>query len=307
MNWIYLILAGIVALPLVREALRKPMNQKARADAPGAFVHLSQGITHYQWYGPENGPVAVCVHGLTTPSFVWRGLANGLALMGYRVLVYDLYGRGYSDRVRGVQDRAFFMQQLADLLADQDLGDNITLIGYSMGGAIAAIFAASQPDRIRHLILLAPAGMCPVGTGLIKFAARAPIIGTWLMLSYYPSVLRKSHKTENTRPSSVSGLDKLKEAELHRRGFFPAVRASFRGLLSEDLAEDHKTLERESVPLLVIWGEADDVIPLSCADTLKQWNNKAINEVVQGAGHGLPYSHTVEVLEHIDRVVHQSS
>ncbi|WP_187429321.1 hypothetical protein ROLI_039850 [Roseobacter fucihabitans] len=307
MIWFYLILTAIIARPLVQEALRKPVTQNLRDAAPGSFAQLSQGITHYQWYGPDNGPVAVCVHGLTTPSFVWRGLANGLALMGYRVLVYDLYGRGFSDRVRGAQDRAYFMQQLADLLADQGLEDDITLVGYSMGGAIAAIFAASQPDRIRHLILLAPAGMAPVATGFLTFAARTPVIGWWLMLSRYPAMLRKSHAAELADPTSVEGIDHLKEAELHRRGFFPAVRASLRGLLSEDLSSDHMTLYREKVPVLAIWGTADDVIPLSCSDRLAEWNSNVQNEVIEGGGHGLPYSHTIQVLDHIDRVLHQNA
>lgn len=81
------------------------------------------------------GPVAVCVHGLTTPSFVWHGLARGLATFGYRVLIYDLYGRGYSDRAPGHQDQAYFLQQLNDLLEDQQIKGDITLLGYSMGGA----------------------------------------------------------------------------------------------------------------------------------------------------------------------------
>ncbi|MDW3223806.1 MAG: alpha/beta hydrolase [Paracoccaceae bacterium] len=306
MIWFYLIVAAIIAKPLVQEAIRKPMNQKARADAPGSFAKLSQGVTHYQWYGPMDGPVAVCIHGLTTPSFVWRGLANGLALMGYRVLVYDLYGRGYSDRVRGVQDRAFFMQQLADLLADQDLEDNITLIGYSMGGAIAAIFAASQPDRIRHLILLAPAGMKPLGKGIAGYAALTPVIGAWLMLQRYPSILRKGIAAEQGGPSSVEGISAMQEAELHRRGFISAVRSSLKGVLSEDLSKDQITLKTEAVPLLAIWGAEDSIIPLTCSDALKEWNERAQNEVIAGAGHGLPYSHTIEVLEHIDRVVHQN-
>lgn len=306
MIWLYLVLAALVATPLIIEATRKQMNDAARGDAPGEFTELSQGVTHYQWYGPENGPVAVCVHGLTTPSFVWRGLAKGLALMGFRVLVYDLFGRGYSNRPGGLQDRAFFLQQLNDLLADQGVEDDITLIGYSMGGAISTIFAADQPDRIRQLILLAPAGMRPVGKGIVGFAARTPIIGTWLMLELYPTILRKGLKAEKGAPTSVENINTLQEAELNWRGFVPSVRASLRGILSENLAPDHAVLEREAVPVLAIWGREDDVIPLSCAETISDWNSSVQNVVIDGAGHGLTYSHTAEVLAHITEFTQQS-
>ena len=68
--------------------------------------------------------------------------------MGYRVLTYDLYGRGYSDRPRGKQNEAFFIQQLNDLLHHEDITSTFSIIDYSMGGAIASIFATTHPDRI---------------------------------------------------------------------------------------------------------------------------------------------------------------
>jgi pimeloyl-ACP methyl ester carboxylesterase len=48
---------------------------------------------------------------------------------------------------------------LKALLADQDVSGDLTLLGYSMGGSVITAFAAAQPERIKHLILLAPAGI----------------------------------------------------------------------------------------------------------------------------------------------------
>lgn len=300
MIWLYLILAIVVAIPFLLEATRAPMTDAARTQAPGQFARLSQGVTHFQWYGTGDGPVAVCVHGLTTPGFVWQGIAKGLAKMGFRVLVYDLYGRGYSDRPRGAQDRRFFQTQLTDLLQHEEIQGDITLIGYSMGGSIAAIFAASQPARVHELILLAPAGMAPVAQGIMGFAARTPIIGTWLMQARYPSLLRKGLMAEAGNPSSVEGINALQVAQLNWRGFVPAVRESLRGLLSEDLQAEHMALHHHEVPVLAIWSEKDDIIPRSSAETLKRWNSDVHTAVIPGAGHGLPYSHTGATLEHIN-------
>lgn len=162
MFWAVVALAVVIAIPLVIELTRKRMTQDTRRDAPGKFATLSQGVVHYDWLGPTRGPVCVCIHGLTTSSYVWGGLARGLALMGFRILIFDHYGRGYSDRPKAAHDDAFYLTELEELLAHENVGGDITLIGYSMGGAIATLFAANHPDRVRQLILLAPAymGLC---------------------------------------------------------------------------------------------------------------------------------------------------
>jgi hypothetical protein len=82
MIWIPVVLAVIAAMPFILEKLRRPMNQRLRRMAEGTFIKLPQGVTHYRWIGPEDGPVAVCVHGLTTPSFVWQSVADRLAASG---------------------------------------------------------------------------------------------------------------------------------------------------------------------------------------------------------------------------------
>ena len=295
MIWLALLLAVVAATPFVIEALRRPMNDAARKTAPGAFVQLSQGVTHYQWSGPAEGPVILCIHGLTTPSFVWQGLRPALERQGFRVLTYDLYGRGYSDRPKGVQEPAFFLRQLNDLLASQQVRTDITVIGYSMGGAIAALFAADRPQDIRRLVLLAPAGMRPVGSGLFKAAVQNAILGRWMMLALYPSILRKGLRAEAHVPSSVPGINALQRAELTRRGFVPAVHASLLGMLRDDLAAEHTFLAQDQIPVMAIWGKKDDVIPLTAKDQLAAWNSSAEQHVIADAGHGLTYSHSDEI------------
>lgn len=110
---------ALVAAPFIAEAFRPRLTDKRRAAATGQVADLPNGPTWFQWRGPRDGPVAVCVHGLTTPSFVWGPLADHLAGLGFCVLTYDLYGRGLSARPKGEQDSAFFNAQLAALLDHQ--------------------------------------------------------------------------------------------------------------------------------------------------------------------------------------------
>ena len=84
------------------------MGETERAYAPGNFVALSKGLVHYRWFGEKHNDLVVCVHGLTTPSFVFESLAEYYVKIGKCVLVFDNYGRGYSDRPKGKQDKEFF-------------------------------------------------------------------------------------------------------------------------------------------------------------------------------------------------------
>ena len=296
---IYLLVLPLLlaAAPFVTERLRKPMDDRTRQGAEGKFARLSQGTTYYRWIGPVRGPVAVCVHGLTTPSYVWDGIAQGLARMGYRVLVYDLYGRGFSDRPDGLQDEAFFLTQLNDLLADQKIKGDFVLAGYSMGGAVATSYAATHPERIRHLILIASAGLGALPGGMAGFIRNTPLLGDWLMYAVYPRRHRAGTELERSLASSVENIVDRQQRELTYRGFVPAVLSSFRGLLGTDFETRHKQIHRAGIPVLALWGGKDDLIPLTAVGMMSEWNRKARQEVIEDAGHALPYSHTDEALE----------
>lgn len=177
MIWFILVIAALIAAPFTIEHYRAVMSDGRRGSAPGQFVELSQGVTHFHLSGSHEAPLIVCVHGLTTPSFVWESLRKGLNGLGFRVLVYDLYGRGYSDRPDGPQNKAFFNQQLDDLLAHLEIDSPFHMIGYSMGGAIATGFAATYPARVRRLVLLASAGMAQIDTPLLNFIHDRGIVG----------------------------------------------------------------------------------------------------------------------------------
>lgn len=298
MTWwaVIAILAAVAIWPFAVEALRPRMTRRRREAAPGQFTTLSQGVTHYQWRGPEDGPIAVCVHGLTTPSFVWGPIAEELVQSGYRVLTYDLYGRGFSDRPRGEQDSAFFIRQLDDLLEDQGVTGEITLLGYSMGGAIASAFAAQQAGRLRQLVLLAPAGLGHDLGPVADMAVKYNFFGRWMMLGFYAKSLRRATEAERGLPGRIDRIVDLQIAETRQKGFAPAVLSSLRGILDEDLEDAHRAIAGAGTPVLAIWGEKDDVIPLTCKETLAEWNGQARQAVVPDAGHALAYTHTDAVM-----------
>ena len=73
-------------------------------------------------------------------------------------IVYDLYGRGYSQYDNSPQTLQLFISQLSELLYVLNIHHRIHLVGYEMGSAIATGFASIYPEKIKSLILLSPIG-----------------------------------------------------------------------------------------------------------------------------------------------------
>lgn len=296
------VIAFLVILSIMLERGRKPVGKAERKGAPGAFAKLSQGVTHYRWHGPARGPILVAIHGLTTPSIALHGVAEGFGSMGYRVLTYDLYGRGLSDAPDGAQDRAFFLQQLTDLLEDQDLEDELTVVGYSMGGSIATAFAQTESHRVKRLILLAPAGVELAESGFSRFCRQTPIIGDWIHNLLGGLRMRKSI-TAAAEVSEVDGVRASQLGELGRRGFLKSVLSSRRGMLGEVQKEAHQAIGRADIPTVAIWAEQDKAVPIGGLGLLAQWNRNVRQETIPDAGHGMPYTHATALITQLKEVL----
>ncbi|KAH8676281.1 hypothetical protein BX600DRAFT_394947 [Xylariales sp. PMI_506] len=132
---------------------------------PGARdVVTPYGNIRVYEFGPETGRKVLFLHGISTSCMTLSAIAEELAAKGCRVMLYDLFGRGYSDGVGDLPfDTRLFISQILLVLASSHLawtGDNaFSIIGYSLGGGIAANFAATFPHLVESLVLLAPAGM----------------------------------------------------------------------------------------------------------------------------------------------------
>jgi pimeloyl-ACP methyl ester carboxylesterase len=303
MGWVVALalLAGLIALPVWLENRRAPVGEAQRRAVPGGFSRLSRGVTHWRWSGPEGGTPIVFVHGLTTSSYVFQGLTDELAALGFRALTYDLYGRGLSDRPLGRQTRNFHLMQLRELLQDQGVG-RVVLAGYSMGGAIVTAFASEEPERVRGLVLLAPAGLTHRLTRFNEFCRRVPLLGDWTMAVAGGAELRQGLVPVR---SSVPDIAARQAAETRTRGYLRSVLSSQRHFLSRRLDEEHAEIARAGVPVLAVWGEADGVIPLTALEELARLNPEARQLAVPGAGHGLPHTHASPVAQAIGEFVRE--
>ncbi|KAI0732346.1 alpha/beta-hydrolase [Fomitopsis betulina] len=123
----------------------------------GGYLQLPYGRTRYWLLGPEDG--VVLIHGLSTPSVTWSHFGPYLGERGFRVLVYDLYGKGYTDAPKTDYHTNLFVTQLA-LLLQYLKWDHAHIAGFSMGGGITAAFAATLPHLVSgKIVLMASAGV----------------------------------------------------------------------------------------------------------------------------------------------------
>ena len=302
MTWVLLlVVVGLVVAPFLAEYLRKPMDGAARNAAPGQFIEARDGTTHVRLRGGTRGPFVVCIHGLTTPEFVWDDIADGLTDNGYRVLSYDLFGRGFSDRPNKKHDETLYLQQLTDVLDAMEVPESFILMGYSMGAAIATAYTAKYPERVDKLIMLSPAGMSDTISGFEKFMRNTPVLGDWFVRVFGGVIRRRQHAARPKGSLETPEFAAKQLAESNYRGFLPAVLSSGRHMLQQYQFENHIIVKDGGVPTLAIWGDQDTVTPMVTLARLAHVNSWAQQEVVPGADHGLPYTHPFECLHHIEQ------
>ncbi|MEO9825038.1 MAG: alpha/beta hydrolase [Paracoccaceae bacterium] len=286
-------IALFIALPFLVELFRTPMTQSRQSRAPGRIADLPVGATHYTWSGPESGPVAVCIHGLSTPSYVFAATERHLAGMGYRVLTYDLYGRGYSDRARGAQTLDFFLAQLRALLQHQNVGGPLAMVGFSMGAQIATAFASEEGPRVNKLVLVAPAGLTKAKTGFDPWTA--PVIGDWLTRVAGGWKLRRTLVEHAKLATIIPDIEARQASETRTRGFLPAVLSSRRNTLSAPIDADLRHVHMNGTPILALWGTLDPIVPSTCIGQLAEIAPDAHHVQITGAAHSLLQTHPAQV------------
>lgn len=126
----------------------------------GATSH-DVSVSGHRWRYLEvgSGPVVVLVHGFTGSKENWLPIMGALATH-YRVLAPDLPGWGESerraDKTYGFTEQTAHLDAFVAAVAGE--GD-VRVVGHSMGGGIAALWASAQPEALRQLVLMDAAGV----------------------------------------------------------------------------------------------------------------------------------------------------
>ena len=227
----------------------------------------------------QDGDVVLLIHGYGGDRNSWLFLQEPLAA-GRRVYALDLPGHGTS--TKDVGDGS------VDLLADAVVGvldaigasgGAVHLVGHSLGGAVAAAVAARDPRRIRSLTLIAPAG----------FGAE---INADYLRGFAEAQTRRELKpivAELFADESLVTRQLVDDLLAYKR--LDGVATALRALLGTLVGADGSTQRIDSaaaiaalgdvVPVTVIWGSSDRVIPPAQAESVPG----ATRRLIDGAGH----------------------
>jgi len=243
------------------------LDDAVRADEPGCFVQLSDGCTHFELGGNEDGEFVVLVHGFSVPYFIWDPTFEFLTKSGFRVLRYDLFGRGYSDRPRVRYDIDLFCKQLRELL--DTLGfKSINLIGLSMGGPITASFTAWYPARVKKLVLVDPAGARPVTVPRLLKALTTPGFGELAFGLFGGMQLKKGVQSDFYDPAHVKAFVNKYMVQMKYKGFMRALLSTTRNGVLGDFSSTYRKVGTQGTPTQLYWGRDDKTVPFAHSEDI---------------------------------------
>ncbi|KAF9044239.1 Alpha/Beta hydrolase protein [Panaeolus papilionaceus] len=233
----------------------------------GAYAEFPSGRVRYWLLGPETGKKIVLIHGLSIPAIVWKDVAPALASNGYRVLLYDLYGRGYSDAPDTIYNTSLYTTQLA-LLMQYLNWSRANIVGVSMGGAIAATFTAQFPHLVDEgVALIACAGLMESNdiSRTAKFMS-SPLVRT--LASSRPVRAYLQHLTNQTVTNSKGGVDDdsaileiVRLQSAHLPGYNHALSSSLRDGPIRGQAKAFMADGWSGKRVLIVHGTKDRTVP----------------------------------------------
>jgi pimeloyl-ACP methyl ester carboxylesterase len=242
-------------------------------DAPaGHFITVDGVRLHYLDGGtaPPGQPPVVLLHGFGASGYSWRHTFPTLA-EHTRVLVPDLMGFGYSERVARPE---YTLRRHADLVAGflQALGvERAIVVGNSMGGAVALQLAIRRPACVAALVVVDAAmgggetRRPPPAVASLLFGG--PLGPAFIYFTFgNPRFLRRAVALSYANPDRFSPLvAEGYQTPLRVRGTAAALVAMTVSPMDDDLPE---AIQQITAPTLIIWGEQDRLIPVRVSEEL---------------------------------------
>lgn len=278
----------------------------------GHDLTLPAGTMRYYVFGPTTGQKVVLVHGLSIPSPIWYKVAMNLTANGAQVLLYDIWGRGYSDSPGTRFDEHLYISQLAQLL--QKIGwdrEPFTLMGVSMGGAIATSFTRFYPELVKRLVLIAPAGLMskndfPLIARLTSFPFVSQLvttpIGSLILRSSVRHISRDYQDVANYDQETQEQMQLVNQITMYQAQYHPGFFRALVGTTTDfplfGLDERFQRVgEEPQRPVLVFWGDKDLTSPYKYSAKLKEYIPHARIVTIERGGHGIAITNFKEINE----------
>ena len=277
-----LIASAAGGLYVVADPERRDIDPTVRAAAPGQFVRLGDGYTHYEVGGPVDGRVVVLVAGISVPYYIWDPTFAALVKAGFRVLRYDYYGRGYSDRPDIAYTQDVYVRQLADLLDALRITQPIDLAGLSFGGSVVTTFADRYHPRVRSLVYVDPSFRKPY---IVPSLEQMPVLWNFLMAVLDERSWAAEQSDDFLHPERFPDWPERYRTQVQYRGFRRAQRSTVVSNSTMDQEPELKRVGLHPRPVIAFWGKQDSAVPIEFSATLLEAMPRARLVPVEGSGH----------------------
>jgi pyruvate dehydrogenase E2 component (dihydrolipoyllysine-residue acetyltransferase) len=219
----------------------------------------------------------VLIHGFGGDLNSWMFTQPALAERS-RAVAIDLPGHGGSLKEVGAGDAASLAAAVADAIGALGLG-RVHLVGHSMGGAVAHVLAQNHPEQVASLTLIAAAGLGPEINGafidgFVRAGRRREAQEVLALLVHDPALVSRAMVEDVLRYKRLDGV--AAALDTIARAWFPGGRQAV------DL---RPALGGLSIPVQLIWGRDDRIIPVGHAEALAA---TLPVRLLDGAGH-LPH------------------
>ncbi len=242
------------------------------------------------YLGGGDGPVLLLVHGMAGSSENWREVIEPLA-QRHTVIAPDLPGHGASTAGPGDYSLGSLAASLRDLLLVMG-HERATVVGHSLGGGVAMQFAYQFPEMVERLVLVSSGGLGPEVSPVLRAAALPGadlfIAATAGLGQRMGGAVGRRLAAVGIRPSAdvaevARGYASLSEPQ--RRKAFLATLRSVVGVKGQRVAAVDRLYLAEAVPVQIVWGARDRIIPASHGEEAHNAIPDSRLEIFEDAGH----------------------
>jgi pimeloyl-ACP methyl ester carboxylesterase len=245
---------------------------------------VGETITRVIQAGVAGEPV-VFVHGTAARADRWTRNLEPLAEAGFRAYAIDLPGHGLATKDPSFDHSVPAYAEFLAKFLDEIGTEQVTLVGTSLGGHVAATCAVAQPDRIRRLVLVGSMGLIPVGRetrlriqGGATNQTRDLVIQKLHRVIADPSLVTESLIEEEFIVNNSAGA----------AGSFQKLGQYVAESLDADVVGDRLNL-LSHVPILLVWGKEDKTVPTEIAFAAHQLIRQSKLALIRGAAHTCYY------------------
>ena len=241
-------------------------------------VKLTEGVTSYKDLGDKNNEVIVLVHGATFGSLAYEEYVNVFLENNYRVITYDQYGRGYSDRVDTHISIELMEKQLKELIEHCEV-ENVILYGVSFGAAVAAKYASNNPEKVSFIgyqVPLINSANVPL-LSIVKIPLYGDLLSRVLLV---PNVLKRIEEYENLMSEKL--LDHY-VGQFEVKGTENFFKKFFLGNAMGNRLNDHNIIGSNAIPSYFAYAEDDTEIDSQLVEeAIRNYTNPIVKKYSGG-------------------------